>query len=565
MFEIEKWIVDFFLYADLIDKACWKKVFDEMAVHTRKAIPERILNTRRPNEEDQVYNYRILNYEPITYGSMGKAFDSLFRLMNGINYTLQIPDELRKYINERRFQGMTLETYLSSIGLKRDIEDPNGFLLWYPSGEGMFDSSKKVNVKPALIYCYDLHYADEEVFSFLSWEKSKVLEGRKEAMKGDVYWIFTKTSFYKYVQVGRAKDKDFELQLVYNHNQNEIPVIVLGGDMNAEGYYESFFAPYCAFGNEAIRQFSDWQAALTTTVHPHVEEFVTECELKIERLDANNPDPSVEKYRHKIEFKPNTKSPHNTTYRAIPSGNEMGGVLDVNVPMKRFNAPPVENAKYSGESWQLLLEKAEDALHLNLGQSNQSGVAKEIDKEAHYSMITKIANNYFDNIMLKSLVYIYGYVFPLSDQPEISINKPTTFKVKTEGDMIDEIGTLTEKKVPSIFMSSATMDLAKKYFSGDQLKQKIFEIVSKYDPLFVYTKTDLNEMLANTVIQKEEYIRSVYMYGLLLQIAEDKGQDVFIKMTPEKILEEFEKLIVNYYPEEQTPLFNNEGQDNYDA
>lgn len=572
MFDFAKWLEDFFLYGQLIDKGAWEKIFKEMAVHTRKATPEQLLKARRPNEEQEVFEYRVANYEPITYGSMNKAFDSLFRLMNGINYNLQISDDLRKYINDRNFCGHTLEAFLSNVVLKRDIEDPNGFLLWYPSGEGVTDNTKKIAAKPMLIYSGDLYYADENVFAFLSCEKSKIKNAdNKWAMEGDVYWIFTNNHFYKLSQVGKQKNKikDFELKLIYEHNIGDIPVICLGGDMNADGFYESFFAPYCAFGNEAIRQFSDWQAALTRSVHPHVEVFATQCELRLIEKNANRKDPDndgkEEKYKHKIELRPLENSPHGYTIRGIPDSNGMGNVLDVNIPSKRFNAPPIENAKYSGESWQLLLSKAEDALHLNLGQTNQSGVAKELDKEAHYSMITKIGNNYFDNIMLNSLKYVDKIVFPvLGGSKEIVINKPSTFKVKTEGDLIDEIGTLTEKKVPAIFMSSATMDLSKKYFSGDLLKQKIFEIISQEDPLYIYSREQMDSMLASSVITKEAAIRSVYMYGLLLQIANETGYDKFIQMDSTKVMEQFELLIVDYIPEETTPLFDNNGLDTYE-
>ena len=57
-------------------------------------------------------------------------------------------------------------------------------------------------------------------------------------------------------------------------------MIVLGGDFNADGLYESFFAPYLAFGNEAIRQFSDWQAISTTASFPIREEFFTQCDVQ---------------------------------------------------------------------------------------------------------------------------------------------------------------------------------------------------------------------------------------------------------------------------------------------
>ena len=143
------------------------------------------------------------------------------------------------------------------------------------------------------------------------------------------------------------------MELIYNHNIGEIPVIVLGGDMNAEGYYESFFAPYCAFGDEAINTFSDWQAIKVTSGFPYTEEFYTECEVSSINKSSDPVTKGEEKYSRKISLQKFPRTPYNTIIRQIPSANandaQITGerILPVDVPSKRFISPDVETLKYS--------------------------------------------------------------------------------------------------------------------------------------------------------------------------------------------------------------------------
>ncbi len=569
MFEIDKFIADFFLYGTLIKKDEWVAVYEAMAVHTRKKKPENLLLKRRPNEEKHIHEYRLDNYEAITYGSMNKAFDSLFRLLSGINYNLKISDNLREYINKRIFKQYTFEGYLANVVLKRCIEDPNGFLVWYPTNVG--DTSKKITVKPKLVYSKDVHYLSDGVFSFLSDEKSKVSVGRKEELSGDVYWIFTENEFYRYYQTGKKSGNDYLLELVYEHKIGMLPVIVLGGDMNADEYYDSFFAPYVAFGNEAIRQFSDWQAIMTTSSFPYIEDFVVECEYRPDKNRESviiDHDLTEEKYpgnNELGELKAHPKTPYNVTWRKVASGTDMEGILPADIPSRRFISPDINIAKYSGEAWKSLLMDAEDALHLNLGQSNQSGTAKELDKEAHYSMITKIGNNYFDNIMLNSLLIINGYLFVREDEKgDVVINKPSTFKVKTEGDLIDEIGVLTEKKVPALFLCAATKDLAMKYFSGDPVQKKMFDIIALADPLYVYSTEQRTQMAIANLINRADASKSVYMYTVLLNVVKEMSEDTFMSADSKIIIDKLNVLMEDYIPEEPTPLIDNEEEEKED-
>lgn len=576
MFDIKLYIKDFWLIDNSAVIREWQKIFDQMAVHTRKKVPSELLLSQRPNEEDHIYNYRIWNYRAITYGSMNRALDSVSRILNKIQYTIKCEDNVRKYLDSKQFaaQGSQydFQTYFEKIILKRDIEDPNGFIAWLPTGEGLTNSAKAVNPKPILFYSHQLYDATEDVITFLSDEKSPISRGGKVVLAGDVYYLITKDTFYKLVQISDSVDATatmtarkarFRLDLIYKHNIGEIPVLVLGGDMNADGYFESYFAPYCAFGDEAIVTFSDFQAIKVTSGYPYREEFYTECEVREindgrENMgNARNPNPKDEKYKKpekKLAKFPQT--PYNAIIRTIaPDKNSkiaqnLGErVLPNDIPSIRFISPDINVLKYIGEVWEKLIEKAEDALHLNLGINNSNVADKTVQtqKEEHYAMIEKISNNYFNHLMINSIKYIDCYLNRRTiDVAVCAINRPSSSIVKTEEDLINELTSLTASNVPPVFLAETVNELGLKRFSGNPLSQKIFSIIPIIDPLYVYGISQKLQMVNSGGITSDAYVRSIYAYPILLQIANEKTADVFQNLTPEQIVPLFDEKLKPY-------------------
>jgi len=330
------------------------------------------------------------------------------------------------------------------------------------------------------------------------------------------------------------------------------------------GYFNSYFAPYTAFGNEAICRFTDWQATMVNAAFPFIEEFQTECEVTDIPVDksSNTPDSTEEKYSgKKYKYTAFSKGPHGRTVRKAWSPEtaknnpfaEQG--LDPSIPSIRFIQANPDTAKYAEESWKGLIIMAEDALHLNLGRGLLSGTAKEIDLEPKNTMISKIGNNVFDNIMLSSIIYVDAYYnYSVANHEEVSIDKPTTFSIKTESDILNEITVLKEKNAPDFFLRASSLDLAKKRFSGDRVNQKFFNIMSETDPLFTYSSAEKRDMLMAGGITKRDYILNINISFFMHSIAAEVGIDAFLNMETDKIQEMIEARLEEYLPEAPTVI-----------
>lgn len=568
MLDIGKFITDFFKLQPPSYKKDWESVYEQMAVHTNKKLPEKLIKTQRPNETNEIFQYRLCNYRPITFGSMNRALDELYRIVNGIGYKINAPENIIQLLTQKKFNNVPFSLFLQQCVLRKMIEDPNALLVWLPSGAGILKDTERVEPLPYIVSSCDIYYYDNEVLAFLSNEKSEVKVGNKTTYDGKVYYIMTKDKFYKLIQTGLKTKDQYALEEIYTHNIGEIPYCILGGDMSEFGYFNSYFAPYVAFGDEAIVRFSDWQAIMVNTSFPFIEEFQIECEVTDKPInkDSNPIDATEEKFTgRKYIMKPHARSPHNTIVRKSnvdPSNPFQTAGLNPEIPSVRFIQANPESAKYVEESWKALIIMAEDALHLNLGRGLISGVAKEIDLTAQNTMISKIGNNFFDNIMLSSVIYVDAYYnFNKANHEAISIDKPSTYNVKTEADIVAELTVLKEKNAPSFFLQASSLDLAIKRFSGDKLSQKIFTVISLTDPLYIYSAAEKQSMLISGGTTKEAYILDVNIYFLLLNMAQQYGVDAFIEMPIEAIKKELETAMIPFLPEEPTMIVDNVGSE----
>jgi len=560
MFELATFFKDFFKLPIPEYKKQWIAICTAMAVHTRKGDPGELLKKKRPNETQEVYEYRCHTFKHITYGSMNRATDELYRIVNGINYRINVSDKTRELLNNNSFSGMPFALYIQQSILRRMIEDPNGLLVWLPSGQGLVDSAEKTIPVPYVVHSSHIHYVDQNAIAFLSCEKSPVIVNKKEVYEGLVFYVLTKSEFYKIKQVGRKADNKFENELIYEHKMDEIPYCILGGDKADEGFFNSFFAPYLAFGDEALTQFSDFQAIMVTSGFPYIEEFLMECEITEEPNKEVPPGDQEETYKaKKYTWKKMPRSPHNTIERKIPDSNKDNAfsgdqILDPSVPSIRFIQANVETAKHAWEVVKEMITFAEDSLHLNLGRGFLSGDAKVEDKKSQQAMITKIGDNIFDNIMLNSVRFIDGYYNYRKPDPAISIDKPATYDIKTENDVMVEITGLKQGNAPIFFIQQATLDLAAKRFSGNKLMLKMMDILIMSDPLFVYTPAEKQNMVLAGTATKNEVILSQNAFSTLYNMSKEMGIDAFIQADNAALVDALNEKIAEFYPEEQTPI-----------
>ena len=511
----------------------WSDVRETMFVHTRGKKPGKILTERRPNEDPEIKKYREMIYEPITKGSIQKAIDKLYRIFQNANFSIQVSDELNAYLSTVKFNENFFYSYIQKFVVPRMIEDPNGWIVWIPVGEGLVNPSVKVDVEPLIISTEQIKYLDKNHITWLDEkEKSRIKKSNKYVNEGLVYYTLTDIGFYKHIQYGDDRKLQFEIIPIYMHNIGKVPGCVLGGDLTPEKYFESYFSAFVPFANEAIRKYSDWQGVMTTSAFPYREEVGETCDAKGCRdgiiYDSENEEHDMCR-RCNGTGRIVSRSPYGVFIRE--KGNSAFTGESGSDPLVRFISPPVDIIQYSGDAWQTLLKKAEDALHLNMIDEAQSGVAKIIDREDSFAQLTKISNNIFDEIIYKSLVYVEAYRNVTNPQAP-NIIKPISFSMKTEWDLMQEIINLTDRNAPVSFLIETTKDLARKRFSGNKAVSRLVEVLVSYDPIYTISAKDKISMMQAGIIEREDVMKSLHAYKALSSIVAENGTVVLEQPLP---------------------------------
>jgi len=545
MFDIEAYNKEFYKFPVMPLKDEWIEISDEMKVHTRGNVPVKLLNERRPNEDQEILDYRILIHQPITKGPINRSVNKLFRIFMNSNFSLKVNDSLQKYLDSKIFNNRNFLEFFYGNVIKRMIEDPNGWLAWIPEGEGIEDKKEKVDVLPELIDSSKIWFFNDEVFTWYEYREKRALPER--------FWSLTKEGYYLHEKQG-----DFYLLYVlYKHKIKEIPALVLGGILREDEVYESFFNGFLPFGNEAIRQYSDAQAVNVTSAFPYRTEEYTECDYhKCKgkgwweipcKGDGCKPKIVDCKHCNGTGNKPNS-SPYGTRIRKEPGPGE-----ELNTrPMIEFTSPARDILDFVNELPMKLLAEARKAIFDDMVLEPQSGIAKIIDREDSHAFFSAISDNVYDHLFLNSLIFINSYRnIKTKDKPEII--KPTSFFIKTEQDLVEELGVLLEKKAPLPFVLETVRDLAKKRFSSNKTASKIIDFLMVYDPLFALGPEEKNMLIATNVIDDQTRRKNINSYQILNMLLL-KNPELFEKSYDEivKLMDvEIEKLVV-----EKQPLFN---------
>lgn len=521
----------------------WVEIFEEMKIHTRGGSPGKLLNTQRPNEDSGVFDYRISIFQPITKSSINRSITRLFRIFLNSNFSYKVSDQLELYLKEKVFEKRGFFEYFHGIVIKRMIEDPNGFLAWLPSGEGLTEQTTKVLVLPEIIDSKKVWfvgmYGDPEDGG------GEVLTWREDMSKQpEEFWSLTEKGYYRHV----LQKDHYILELIYKHDLKVVPALVLGGIYESEGVLESYFNGFLPFGNEAIRQFSDCQAVNFTSAYPFRTEVHTECDYPQcqgrgwwdEKLKNGRTKTITCSVCHGTTYKPHT-SPYGVFVKkevGINEGPPSG-------PMIEFTSPATDILEYQRDTWQGLLELARKALFDEAIDEAQSGKAKLVDKEDEHAFYASISGNVYDHLMINSLKIINGYR-DISSKEEVSITKPTSFVIKTETDLVNELGVLLEKNAPLPFILETVKDLAKKRFSSNKTSINVIDFLMVYDPLFALGPEEKNMLIATNVIDDQTRGKNINSYQVLMKLLV-KYPDLFegsFDSIEQKMDTEIDKLIV---------------------
>lgn len=508
-------------------KRCCEKA-DDFAPHADGVYPQELIECRRPNEPEEVKEYRCKIWKAKTKPSFSKILNSLSKIRRSSDWSIKFPpaedfpliaqgESLEDY-TEKSFPYFTsLTNWIFSVLLKKYLTDPNGVVLVHP----LESADQLTYVRP-----YPEVFAAWQVIEYIEGE-SAILEiaegcmyvvGRSRKMeKGRSYYVVNKLVVERWDQINTKEE--FEIVSSYVHNLNMLPAFKIGGvvcEANAHSFlYESRISGVLPDFDEALREYSDLQAAKVLHIFPERWEFTqnecTDCKGTGRRTNPTGDDIincTTCKGRGFVAAGPYSKM-------LIRPGNAMEGGAAIPNPPAGYVEKDVEIVKVMELSVKQHIYDGLAAINFQFLEQvplSQSGTAKEVDKEELNNTVHAIAEDLvaiMDKIYRLTAWYRYGTLYP---SPEVldtmvpSVAVPEHYDLLSSTFMQTEVDTAKKANLNPVITSAMEVEYAGKRFVNEPEVRDRLSLVLQLDPLPNVSEDSKMSMLSNRGITQDTYI-----------------------------------------------------------
>lgn len=508
----------------------------EFEPHSEGCYPEELIECRRPNEPLEVQDYRKKIWKPKTKPTFGRVLASLGSIRRSADWSIKYP-ELGTFTLIR--EGQTLEDYceknfpyfgsitnwIFSVALKRYLTDSNGVVLIMPL-ENEIDETDFLQPYPVLFDCCDVVKYDHGENALLNNPLGCMYVTKKGAMeKGKSFYYVDSFVIAKYNQVD-AKGTMIPVD-TFEHGLGIMPCFKMGGIVcETEGHnflYESRIAGILPELDEAVREYSDLQAAKVLHVYPEPWEFTQhECstckgtgqrrnpawtegcglpvQLPCDNTGCSNGYIATGPYS-KLLIRPTS---------ALEGGgsipNPPKGYVVKDIAIVKLMEDSVRQHIYDGLAAINFQELAEVPLA-------QSGVAKTVDRDQQNNTIHAIAEDLvkvMDSTYKISAYYRYKNLYTTEeiDQMLPKIPVPEKYDLFSITNMQTELNTAKTGKTNPVIVNAMEVDYASKRFNTDESVRDLVSLTLKLDPLPNISEDEKMARLSNKGILQETYIVS---------------------------------------------------------
>jgi hypothetical protein len=532
-----------FLKPYFVDKKCHyyydktNKKCKDFEPHAEGCYPEQLIGCRRPNEPLEVKDYRKEIWVPKTLPTFNRILSSLGKIRRSADWMIKYP-ELRVFTKIR--EGESLEDYcekhfpyfesvtnwIFSVALKKYLTDSNGVVLIMPLTADILETDF-LKPYPILFDCCDVvefKYGDHAI---LNNPLGCMYVTKKGALEKGRSWYYVDTlAIVKYDQID-AKGTMSAVD-IYEHGLEMMPCFKMGGIVcETEGHnflYESRIAGILPELDEAVREYSDLQAAKVLHVYPEPWEFTQhECATCKGSGQRRNPlwfdgcDPATPVQVACDAGCQNgyvATGPYSKLLIRQPSAIEGGGAIPN--PPKGYVVKDIAIVKVMEDSVRQHIYDGLAAINFQeLAEvpMEQSGVAKQVDRDEQNNTIHAIAEDLvkiMDQVYKITAYYRYKGLYSFEDidkmLPQIPV--PEKYDLLSITNMQTELNAAKTGKTNPVIVNAMEVDYASKRFSTDESVRDLVSLTLKLDPLPNISEDEKMARLSNKGILPETYIVS---------------------------------------------------------
>lgn len=511
---------------------------NELMVHYNGMMPKDLINKRRPNEPDNVKKYREDIYVSITENPISKVLTSLQKIRRSkdwnIAYKADVPASVRSGESledycEKKYPGFTsLTNWAFSDLLSQYLLDANGFVgvVLKKKQEHEIDYEEPV----AEIFPSDnvIYYEENEVLIVKSKDvvPYSTPSGRYTYNDGEIYYVFTKDRILRFEQKG--KNSQFEITIDYEHGIGEMPAFKMGGifkeRVNNDTIFKSRISGMVPHLKEAAREYSDLQAEVVQHIHSEKYYYTTtncnKCRGSGKAgIDGTCSECNGTGLMHAI-------SPYG---QYLVKQTEAGNAIPQ--PPIGYVQKDTSIVKLQDERVDKHIYKALQSVNMEFLADtplNQSGLAKEVDKDELNNFVNSIAEDIvriLDNIY--KYICEYRYNISVSNRedrkamlPMISV--PERFDLLGADYLLTELKAAKEAGVSPIIIKNMEVEYMRKRYNANPEIADELEVAYQIDPLPAMSEEDKMAMLNNGGVREIDYIVSCNIERLVRRAFTEK-------------------------------------------
>lgn len=545
-----------------------------IAVHANGLFPDGLLRNRRPHEPIEVFEYRKTIFEAITKPAFTKVFSSLQKIRRSADWNIDFgdkEDDFAKIPDGEKLSDYTttdfpfftsVTNWVFNFMLRKYMIDPNAVVLIMP-----LNLNVDINVyKEPFPIIFDsefvIDYKEEDFCLLKNPAGSYYYNSQRNLVLGESYYFVTSERIQRWDQ---ADGKfNFDLMLDYVHDLGFMPAMKLGGVLidqaNGEYLYESRIAGMAPELNEALREYSDLQAARVLHIYPERWEYSNvECptcqgKARVPNLGwydgCKNCGDEWEQCGacHGTGIFTN-KGPYEKHLVRAPN-NAVGDTGNVPTPPAGFIEKDVTIVKFQDESVEAHIYKAYSAINFEFLANtplNQSGTAKEVDKDELNNTVNSFAEdivNVMDFVYRAIANYRYGFQYgdTVNDMlPDIAV--PVNYDLLGNSNAQAAFATAKTAGANPVILNALETEYASKYFYSNPEVKEMLLLELNLDPLPNIAESDKILMLTNKGIDQLTYVVSSNIHPFVQRAIEEDPD--FCKLKPAQ-----QKVIIEAYAQE---------------
>jgi hypothetical protein len=559
-------------YKETVDHA------KEMGVHVEGNLPKTLLEEKRPNEPEEVREYRIKVWKAVTASLAGKIINTvskifdpkLFRVDFGERPT-KVPEaeDLGEYLTKAFGIWKSMWVYIRETDLVKDFSDPNSLCLIMPEnpeaeeGEYYRPIPKIFKAEYLVDFIDDLYY----IIWIPEVEDKKGL-AQKEPGK---LWLITAESIQIWKVVGQDRQLVFELPTGF------MPAFRLGGQVkgdHAPYWFKSFIGGVAPHWDKVVNMVSDLDGATVNHLFPSMWEYQVTCkpcegsgEIK---LDSDNT--LVQGGKIQTRQCGKCKGSGQVTNKS-PFGiytikrDAINPELPPPTPPAQYitkDIAPLQELKLSIEDEILAGFSSVNMEILHKVGENQSGIAKVMDRSDLESFLHRVLGHIFDcnvhPLIIITARWRYGVVLEpkaLEDYIDgITISKPKELSVVGVNFLMEELkaalGGGTSGSRPSVsnnYIRQIESEIINNRFANNEQARKKNLAIIQLKPFPNKSAEDVSLGVVGGTIRKIDAIRNDNIDDLVT-LSIDKDEN-FLELSTVEQIEAIDKIIAERHDLEE--------------